>query len=353
MIPRQNPAMRLLAVLPLLATLVACSSEPEEPAVWAAGSSTVFPFASRVAENFARKTGRTAPRVESLGTGGGIKAFCDGAGEDTPDIALASRPMKPGEWDDCQEAGVTAIAEVRIGSDGVVVATDRQGADYQLGLEQLYRALAAETPGPDGPFVPNPNATWRAVDPALPPVRIQVYGPPPTSGTRDAFVELGMEAGAQEIPSLAALKKQDEDAFKARAHRLREDGGWVDAGENDNALLQTLTRTPGSLGVFGFSFLGQNRDRVKAATVNGVAPTAEAIADGSYPLARTLYLYVKKQHIQRTPAIQAYLAEFLSDAASGKGGYLADQGMIPLPADQLLAARQGLANLPDMPRPAK
>ncbi len=343
--------MRFLILLPLL--LAACGPrEVPEPTVWAAGSSTVFPFASRAAENFARKTGRPAPRVESLGTGGGIKAFCDGVGEGTPDIALASRPMKPGEWDDCREAGVT-VAEVRIGSDGVVVATDRQGADYRLSLEQLYRALAAETPGPDGRFIPNPNATWREVDPALPPVRIQVYGPPPTSGTRDAFVELGMEAGAKKIPALAALKEQDEDAFKARAHTLREDGGWVDAGENDNALLQTLTRTPGSLGVFGFSFLGQNRDRVKAATVNGVAPSTETIADGSYPLARTLYLYVKKQHLQRTPAIRAYLAEFLSDAASGKGGYLADQGMIPLPADELLAARGGLADLPDMPRPAE
>lgn len=343
-----------LALLALALTLAACGErETPEPTIWAAGSSTVFPFASRAAENFSRKTGRHSPRVESLGTGGGIKAFCDGVGPGTPDVALASRPMKPGEFDDCVEAGVTSIAEVRIGSDGVVVAGDRRGADYALTLEQLYRALAAQLPDADGRFTPNPNKAWRDIDPALPPVRIQVYGPPPTSGTRDAFVELAMESGAKKIPALAALKDSDEDAFKARAGTLREDRAWTDAGENDNALLQTLTRTPGSLGVFGFSFLGQNRDRVKPATIGGVAPSAEAIADGSYPLARSLYLYVKKASLAGKPAIRLYLAEFLSDAASGKGGYLTDQGMIPLPPDQLLAARQALADLPDMPRPDK
>lgn len=344
--------MRRRLSLLALTLLAACgSAEPREPAVWAAGSSTVFPFASRVAENFARKTGRTAPRVESLGTGGGIKAFCDGLGEGTPDIALASRPMKASEFDDCQKAGVTAVAEVRVGSDGVVIAGDRRGADYALTLEQVYRALAAETPGPDGRFVPNPARTWRDVGAGLPPVRIQVYGPPPTSGTRDAFVELGMQPGAKQVPVLAALAESDEDAFQARASRLREDRAWTDAGENDNALLQSLTRTPGSLGVFGFSFLGQNRDRVKAASVDGVQPSGETITDGRYPLSRTLYLYVKKARLADKPSLRPYLAEFLSDAASGKGGYLADQGLIPLPPDQLLATREGLAALPDMARP--
>lgn len=340
---------KLLPVVAALA-LAACSSEPQEPAVWAAGSSTVFPFASRVAENMARKTGRPAPRIESLGTGGGIKAFCDGAGPGTPDLALASRRMKAGEWDDCRQAGVT-VAELRVGADGVVVATDRRGADYQLTLEQLYQALADELPTQGGGFTPNPHRTWRDVDGAFPPVRIQVYGPPPTSGTRDAFVELAMDAGAEEVPAMAALKEQDEDAFQARARTLREDGGWIDSGENDNALLQTLTRTPGALGVFGFSFLGQNRDRVKAAAIDGVQPTAAAIADGSYPLARTLYVYVKKNALERTPGLRPYLAEFLSEAASGKGGYLLDQGMIPLPPQELVASRALVPALPDMPRP--
>jgi phosphate transport system substrate-binding protein len=345
--------MRSLVLLLSAALLCACGSRDTEEPIWAAGSSTVFPFASRVAENYARKTRRPAPRVESLGTGGGIKAFCDGVGEDTPDIAMASRPMKAGEFDDCAEAGVGPIAEVIIGSDGVVIAGDRRGADYDLTLEQVYRALAREVPGPDGGFVPNPARTWQDLDPALPPVRIQVYGPPPTSGTRDAFVELALQPGAKALPQLAALSKSDKDAFEARAGALREDRAWTDAGENDNAMVQTLVRTPGSLGVFGYSFLGQNRDRVKPATVNGVAPTTEAITEGRYPLARSLYLYVKTAHLQRKPAMRLYLAEFLSDAASGKGGYLADQGLIPLPPEQLLAGRQALAALPPMQRPEK
>jgi phosphate transport system substrate-binding protein len=350
MIPRQNASMRATAIL-LALIAAACTPRDTEAPTWVAGSSTVFPFASRVAENFARKTQRPAPRVESLGTGGGIKAFCDGVGEDTPDIAMASRPMKAGEWDDCAEAGVGEIAEVIIGADGVVIAGDRRGADYDLSLKQVYRALAREVPGPNGGFIANPAKTWRDLDPKLPPVRIQVYGPPPTSGTRDAFVELALQPGAKALPQLAALSKSDKDAFEARAGALREDRAWTDAGENDNAMVQTLVRTPGSLGVFGYSFLGQNRDRVKPATIDGVAPTTEAITDGTYPLARSLFLYVKKAHMQRKPSVQLYLAEFLSDAASGKGGYLSDQGLIPLPPERLLAGRQALSTLPAMPRP--
>lgn len=355
MILRQKASMRsAVLVLALVLAVSACSPrEPREAPIWAAGSSTVFPFASRVAENFARKTERPAPRVESLGTGGGIKAFCDGPGPDTPDLAMASRPMKSGEFDDCAEAGVGEIAEVVIGADGVVIAGDRRGADYALDLEQVYLALAREVPGPNGGFIANPARTWRDLDRDLPSVRIQVYGPPPTSGTRDAFVELAMQPGAKRLPVMSALSEADGDAFEARAGALREDRAWTDAGENDNALLQTLTRTPGSLGVFGFSFLGQNRDRVKAASIDGVAPTFEAISEGRYPLARSLYLYVKKAHLRDKPALRLYLAEFLSDAASGKGGYLADQGMIPLPPERLLAGRQTLAGLPAMARPGE
>ncbi|MDP8917230.1 MAG: substrate-binding domain-containing protein [Pseudomonadota bacterium] len=321
-------------------------------AVWGAGSSTVFPFASRVSESYARKTGDPAPRIEALGTGGGIKAFCSGLGEGSPDIALASRPMKASEFDSCVANGVTAVTELRVGSDGVVIATARNGADYALTLEQIYRALAAETPTPGDGFAPNRVATWREVAASLPAQRIQVYGPPPTSGTRDAFIELGMQAGAKQVPAMAALAKSDEDAFEARASRIREDGAWIDSGENDNAIVQTLTRTPGALGVFGFSFLNENRDRVKPATVAGAAPTAETIADGRYPLARSLYLYVKKDAVGRKPGVRSYIAEFLSDAAAGPGGYLAEQGMIPLPPAQLAASRQAATALPSMARPA-
>jgi phosphate transport system substrate-binding protein len=346
--------MRLPILLISVALLTGCAQrEAREEPIWAAGSSTVFPFASRVAENFARKTRRPAPRVESLGTGGGIKAFCAGVGEGTPDIALASRPMKVGEFDDCAEAGVGAVAEVIIGADGVVIAGDRRGADYDFSLEQIYLALAREVPGAKGGFITNPAATWRDLSPKLPPVRIQVYGPPPTSGTRDAFVELALQPGAKALPALAALSKSDKDAFEARAGALREDRAWTDAGENDNAMVQTLVRTPGSLGVFGYSFLGQNRDRVKPVTISGVAPSIETITEGTYPLSRSLFLYVKKAHMAEKPAMRLYLAEFLSDAASGKGGYLADQGLIPLPPERLLASRRALAELPAMSRPEK
>ena len=322
-------------------------------AVWTAGSSTVFPFASRVSENFAQKTGRPAPRVESLGTGGGIKAFCTGVGPKTPDVANASRPMKASEFELCASNGVTDIIEVQIGYDGVVVANNRQGAAYALTLEDLYRGLAAQVPGAGGAYTDNPNGTWRQVRAALPAERIQVYGPPPTSGTRDAFVELGMEAGARKLPVLAALSESDEDAFKQRAGALREDGGWIDSGENDNAILQTLTRTPGSLGVFGYSFLEQNPDQVKAASIDGVAPSPGTIQDGSYPLARSLYIYVKKAHLGVTPGLREFVQEFLSEASAARGGYLQNRGLIPLPAERLAATRQAFTAGTAMTKPAK
>ena len=320
--------------------------------IWAAGSSTVFPFATRVAENFNRTAGGAAPRVESLGTGGGIKAFCQGVGPTTPDIANASRPMKASEFAECQKNGVTDIIEIKIGYDGIVVATARNGGSFDLRLQDLYLGLAREVPGEGGAFVANPATTWQAVNPALPAQRIQVYGPPPTSGTRDAFLELGMAPGAERIPVLAALSESDEDRFETLAHTLREDNAWIDSGENDNAIVQTLTRTPGSLGVFGFSFLEQNMDTVKAETIDGVAPSMETIADGSYPLARSLFIYVKKQHVGVIPGLEQFVMEFMSEASAGRGGYLQDRGLVPLPADEL-AAQRAIANaLTPMQAPA-
>ena len=321
--------------------------------IWAAGSSTVFPFATRVAENFNRTTGGAAPRVESLGTGGGIQAFCQGVGPTTPDIANASRPMKKSEFEMCQKNGVTDIVEIKIGFDGIVIATARTGNSFNFRLQDLYLGLAKEIPGEGGAFVANPATTWQQVNPALPAQRIQVYGPPPTSGTRDAFLELGMAPGAKLIPALAAVDAADGDRFETLAHTLREDNAWIDSGENDNAIVQTLTRTPGSLGVFGFSFLEQNMDTVKAETIDGVAPSAETIADGSYPLARSLYIYVKKQHVGVTPGLEQFVMEFMSEAAAGRGGYLQDRGLVPLPADQLAAQRAIATALTPMQAPAK
>ena len=318
---------------------------------WAAGSSTVFPFATRVAENFSRTSGGAAPRVEALGTGGGIKAFCQGVGPSTPDIATASRPMKASEFADCQANGVTGIVELKIGYDGIVIATARNGAAFNLRLQDLYLGLAKEVPGANGAFVANPATTWNMVNPGLPAQRIQVYGPPPTSGTRDAFLELGMAPGAKLIPALAAI--EDDDRFEGLAHTVREDNAWIDSGENDNAIVQTLNRTPGSLGVFGFSFLEQNLDTVKAETIDGVAPSAATIADGTYPLARSLYIYVKKQHVGVTPGLEQFVMEFMSEASAGRGGYLQDRGLVPLPADQLAAQRAIATAMTAMTAPAK
>lgn len=339
-----------------LIALAACGDNPGNQAprngIWAAGSSTVFPFSTRVAENFARTSGGAAPRVEALGTGGGIQAFCAGVGPSTPDIANASRQMKKSEYELCQKNGVTDIVELQIGYDGIVIATARTGAEFNLRLQDLYLGLAKEVPAGTG-FVANPSTTWQQVNPALPAQRIQVYGPPPTSGTRDAFLELGMAPGAALIPALAAIKASDADRFEGLAHTLREDNAWIDSGENDNAIVQTLTRTPGSLGVFGYSFLEQNLDTVRAETIDGVAPSLDAIADGSYPLARSLFIYVKKQHVGVTPGLQQFVQEFLSDAAAGRGGYLQDRGLVPMPADRLAAQRAIATALTPMAPPLK
>jgi phosphate transport system substrate-binding protein len=321
--------------------------------ILAVGSSTVFPFASRVVENFDRNWDGARPRVESLGTGGGIQKFCEGVGAGTPDIANASRPMKASEFELCRQNGVTDIVEIKIGFDGIVIATARDGESFNLRLQDLYLGLAKETPGPNGAFVANPAARWNQVNPGLPAQRIQVYGPPPTSGTRDAFLELGMAPGAGRIPALAALKQADGDRFEGLSHTLREDNAWIDSGENDNAIVQTLTRTPGSLGVFGFSFLEQNLDTVKAETIDGIAPTADTIADGTYPLARSLYIYVKKQHVGVTPGLEQFVLEFMSEASAGRGGYLQDRGLVPLAEDELAAQRAVASALTPMAAPAK
>jgi len=345
-------AASVVALLALGACGDNAGSQAPRNGIWAAGSSTVFPFSTRVAENFARTSGGAAPRVEALGTGGGIQAFCQGVGPSTPDIANASRQMKKSEYALCQQNGVIDIVEIQIGFDGIVVATARTGAEFNLRLQDLYLGLAKEVPGGAG-FVANPSTTWQQVNPALPAQRIQVYGPPPTSGTRDAFLELGMAPGAALIPAMAAIKASDADRFEGLSHTLREDNVWIDSGENDNAIVQTLTRTPGSLGVFGFSFLEQNLDTVRAETIDGVPPSIDSVADGTYPLARSLFIYVKKQHIGVTPGLQAFVQEFLSDASAGRGGYLQDRGLVPLTPERLAAQRASATAMTPMAAPTK
>ena len=294
-----------------------------------AGSSTVFPFSTAVAESFGRAGGFKTPVVESTGTGGGIQLFCSGAGLDTPDIANASRRIKASEVEVCAKNGVTEIVEVKIGYDGIVLANSRKHGRLSVTKEQIFRALAKQVPI-DGRLTPNPYKLWSDIDPALPKHKIEVLGPPPTSGTRDAFVELAMEGGAETFPMLKELKAKDEKAFKAAAHAIREDGVYVEAGENDNLIVQKLEANPNAVGVFGFSFLDQNTDRVQGSLVGGVEPSFENIASGKYGISRSLYFYVKKAHVGKVPGLKEYVAEFTSDAASSEDGYLADKGLIPL-----------------------
>lgn len=342
---------KLLGTVAAIAVMaVASQAHAARDYVWAAGSSTVFPFTTRVAENFAKKTGSKAPKVESLGTGGGIKLFCSGTGEGFPDIANASRPMKKSEFDACAAKGVKDIIALKIGFDGIVIAVDKDGADYNFKLEHLYLGLSSKVLR-FGKFVPNPYKTWDEIGTGLPGNRILVYGPPPTSGTRDAFVELGIEAGARKFPVLEEMRGNNEKGFKGLVDPLRGDG-WIDAGENDNAIVQTLTKTPGALGVFGYSFLEENGDKVKGARVNGIEPNATTIANGSYPLSRSLYIYVKKSNLGVTPGLKEFVEEYLSDAATGRGGYLQGRGLIPLPPAQHEAGKAAFKAGTSMARPA-
>ena len=296
------------------------------------GSSTVSPFATTVAEQFGASTRFATPIVETTGTGGGFKAFCNGVGPEEPSGSNASRRVKPSEIALCREAGVVDLVEVKIGYDGIVLATGKAAPDFNLTKEQIWRALAVEIPDGQGGWKENDTARWSDIDPSLPDLPIRVSGPPPTSGTRDAFVEIAMEKGAEEVAEMAALEEADPDAFDRRATTVRTDGAWVDSGENDTAIIQTLINNPNVVGVLGFSSAEQNGDRVKAARINDVYPTFEAIASGDYKVSRSMYFYIKVQNVPLVPGLMEYVAAFTDDDAWGPEGYLAEKGLIPLPA---------------------
>lgn len=320
------------------------------------GSSTVYPFTTAVAEQFGAKTRFPTPIVESTGTGGGMQLFCGGVGSSTPDFTNASRRIKASEFEMCQENGVTEIVEIPVGSDGIVLANLRSAPEFTISTQQLYTALADRIPvsDTDCTLQENPYENWSEIDPSLPDEPIEVYGPPPTSGTRDAFVEIAMDKGAKAYSCLAEMAGTDEDAFEAAAYTIREDGAWIDSGENDNAIVQTLTKTPTALGVFGYSFLEQNSDRVKAATIDGVKPTFETINSGEYPISRTLFFYAKGQHAELVPGMEAFLAEYTSEDAMGEFGYLSEKGLIPLDPQRLAEVRQkALAMEPMAEAPAE
>jgi phosphate transport system substrate-binding protein len=303
------------------------------------GSSTVYPFTIAVAEQFGKTSGMKTPAVESTGTGGGFKLFCAGVGVEHPDATNASRRIKKSEFEDCAKNGVTDIVEIAIGYDGLSIANSKQGPKFNLTKAQVFLALAKNVPGADGKLVPNPYKNWSDIDASLPSEPIVVLGPPPTSGTRDSFVELVMEVGASSIESMAALKKADAKAYEAAWKTLREDGAYVEAGENDNLIVQKLQADPEAVGVFGFSFLEENLASLQGATINGVDPTFENIASGDYKVARPLYVYVKKAHVGVIPGLDKFMAEFVSDGALGEDGYLGRRGLVTLPKAELEKVR--------------
>ncbi len=300
------------------------------------GSSTVFPFATVVAETFGKKTGLVTPKIESTGSGGGMKLFCAGDGINTPDITGSSRRIKIKEYQKCQKNGVTNITEVLLGFDGIAIANAKNGPDFHLTLRDLYLALAAQVPaGATGrkenkeELITNPFTHWNQVNFKLPNVKIRVIGPPPTSGTRDALQELALEGGCKTYKFIQELKKQDKKRMQKLCRTVREDGYFIEAGENDNLIISKLVNDKNTLGIFGFSFLDQNTDKVKGSLIGGSNITFENIASGKYPISRPLYFYVKNSHRIKVKGMNDFIAEFVKEDTFGEEGYLVDKGLIP------------------------
>ncbi len=333
-----------MAVLAVFALATAAEARDQIRIV---GSSTVFPFSATVAEQFGKTSDFKTPVVESTGSGGGLKLFCAGLGVEHPDMTNASRRIKQSEIDLCAKNGVADITEVMIGFGGIILANSKQSAQIEITLRQLFLALAKDVPAnQDGSeLIANPYKMWSDIDPSLPNRRIEVLGPPPTSGTRDAFAELALESGCKTFDGIRAVRNEDKTRYMAICHAIREDGAYVEAGENDVLIVQKLVANPDAFGVFGFSFLDQSADKVQGSLIEGVEPTFEAISDGSYPISRSLYFYVKDAHVGVIPGMVEYVGEFTSEAAWGPDGYLADKGLIPLPDEDRTTVRQKALNL--------
>lgn len=312
------------------------------------GSSTVFPYTQAVAEQFSAMTGAPSPVVEGTGTGGGMQIFCQGIGESHPDITGASRSMRPSEWALCEQNGVTDITEVLLGFDGLSLATSQDGADVDLSKAQLFQALAAEVEV-DGEIVANPYTNWSEIDSSLPDQAILVYGPPPTSGTRDAWVELVMEEGCAEFEAIAAL---EGDRHGEVCQRMRTDGPFVEAGENDNLIVQRLVADANAFGIFGYSFLYENQDTLKGASIEGIEPTPETIETGEYGVSRPLFFYIKNAHRGAIPNLAEFIEEYISEEAMGPGGYLQERGLVPLGDERRKAVQDAVLNGTSMTPPA-
>ena len=315
----------VLAATTALSLAVAAPAVARD-AISIVGSSTVFPYTQAVAEEFAAKTGQPAPVVESTGTGGGMKIFCGGIGADHPDLTGASRAMKASEFELCAANGVTEITEILLGYDGLSMAVSRSGQQLDLTKQQLFMALASEVPV-NGEWVENPYTKWSEIDASLPDMAIQVFGPPPTSGTRDAWVELVMEEGCHSLPASEGL---DKDRKKEVCSRMRQDGPFIEAGENDNLIVQRLESDTTAYGIFGYSFLYENQDKLQAVLVEGVEPSFETIETGAYGVSRPLFIYVKNVHRGVIPGLEDFVAEYVSEEAMGPGGYLSERGLVPL-----------------------
>ena len=306
------------------------------------GSSTVYPFTTIVGETFAAE-GNEAPVIESTGTGGGMKLFCAGVGADHPDFTNASRAIKSSEVENCEKNGVTPL-EMKVGYDGIVFANSKDGTVLNITPRELFQALAKDLPQEDGTLIANPYTHWNQINPEFPAIKIEVLGPPPSSGTRDAWSELVMEAGCKTYGWVKDLKKADSKAYKGICHGIREDGAYVEAGENDNLIIQKLANNPNAYGIFGYSFLDQNTDVIQGSPIGGVVPTFESIADGSYPASRGLYVYAKKEHIGVIDGMKEFMELYLSDDVAGEDGSLGDAGLIPLPEKELDTVRENVLN---------
>ena len=328
------------SIVAVLLAAFALTSVAEAREIRVVGSSTVYPFTTIVGETFAAE-GNTAPVIESTGTGGGMKLFCAGTGESHPDFTNASRAIKSSEKEKCAANGVTPL-EMKVGYDGIVFANSKSAKALEITPRELFQALAKDVPQDNGKTIPNPFTHWNQINPKFPAIKIEVLGPPPSSGTRDAWVELVMEAGCKSYKWVKELK--DKKAFKGICHGIREDGAYVEAGENDNLIIQKLANNPDAFGIFGFSFLDQNTDVIQGSPINGVAPTFESIADGSYPASRGLFVYAKKEHMDVIPGMREFMELYLSDDMAGRDGSLGDAGLIPLPQKELDTVRANVLN---------
>ncbi len=336
---------RMMIVLPFAALLVACGSKSggggggSTNDIHIVGSSTVYPFTKAVAEDFMRANPGLNVTVESTGTGGGMKLFCAGVGGQTPDVEDASRQIKKSEYDTCVQNGAKTIVEVPVGIDGLTIIEAKDGPAMNLTQADIYKALAAN------PFGKGPNKaqTWKDVNPSLPAVKIRVLGPPPTSGTRDSLADLYLEKGCDTDPAMKELKKSNEDQHKDVCTKIREDGAYVEAGENDNLMVQKVSVDPGTLGILGFSYLDENADKVRPVQIAGVTPTEETIANLSYPGARKLYIYLKGEHMQAKPKMRDFVAAYAK--MWGTGGKLERIGLVPFGGADATAVAQQASEL--------